>query len=440
MPERAIQLGPIPHVSVLDEKGKVDRGLMPDLPTDRLLAVYRTMVRSRRLEESMLRRQRQGQMGTFAPAIGQEAAQVGAMAALTDRDWFVPSFRELPAALWRGASMRSVFLYTMGFEEGSEVPEGARSLPISIPVGSQACHAAGLGWAMKLRGEDALAITFFGEGATSEGAVHEAMNFAGVLKLPVVFFCQNNQWAISTPRAVQTAAQTIAQKAVAYGFPGVQVDGNDALAVYRVVSAAAKRARAGEGATLVEAVTWRRSVHTTADDPRVYRSEAQEKEWESKDPIVRLRAFLEAEGHWDAAREKALAAEVDAEVAREFDAAVAYRDGDVDVLEIFDHVFAEMPPYLRRQREEAERAYGGRRVVTGAGKAITKPGGAAAVGELEEAEEPSAAEARADRPAEQREVEKGLESAMRTTPSARRAAAAAAAEAESGRNGRKRSR
>jgi pyruvate dehydrogenase E1 component alpha subunit len=424
MPERKTPLPAVSYLSVLDETGRVDRDLLPEIPTDRLLAIYRTMVRSRRLEESMLRRQRQGQMGTFAPAIGQEAAQVGAMAALTDRDWLVPSFRETPAALWRGAEMRKIFLYTMGFEEGSEVPEGARSLPTSIPVGSQTCHAAGLAWAMKQLGEDSVAISFCGEGATSEGAFHEALNFAGVLRLPAIFLCQNNHWAISTPRAIQTASATIAQKAVAYGIPGVQVDGNDVLAVYRAVSRAAERARAGEGATLVEAVTWRRSVHTTADDPRVYRTEAQEKEWEAKDPILRLRVHLQAEGHWDGAREEALAAEVDAEIAREFEAAVAYRDGDVDVLAMFDHVFAEMPPGLRRQREEAERAIGARRVVTGAGKAITKPGGAAAVGELEEAEEaPSAAEEAAARPGEQAKVTEDLSKAMRTPGQGARPAA-----------------
>src|ERR1051326_5977547 len=271
----------------------------------------------------MLRRQRQGQMGTFAPAMGQEAAQVGAMSALEPRDWMVPSFREVPAALWRGASMRSVFLYTMGFEEGSVVPEGARVLPVAIPVGSQACHAAGLAWASKLRGEGDVAIGFFGEGGTSEGAVHEAMNFAGVLKLPAIFLCQNNQWAISTLRRIQTASQTIAQKAVAYGIAGIQVDGNDVLAVHAAVAEAAARARAGDGATLVEAVTWRRSVHTTADDPRVYRTEAEEKAWDAKDPIPRFQSWLESSGLWDEAKEKALVAEVDAEVNAAFDEAVA---------------------------------------------------------------------------------------------------------------------
>jgi pyruvate dehydrogenase E1 component alpha subunit len=387
MPRSPIQIDAVPRLSVLDVDGKADPKLLPDVPPDRLLSMYRTMFLSRRLDEAMLRRQRQGQMGTFAPASGQEAAQVGAMAALRDDDWLVPSFREVPAALWRGASLRSIFLYGMGFEEGSEVPEGTRVLPVSIPVGSQACHAAGLAWACKRRGESALAIGFFGEGATSEGAVHEAMTFAGVLKLPVIFFCQNNHWAISTPREKQTAAATIAQKAVAYGIAGVQVDGNDVFAVYRATSEAAARARAGEGATLVEAVTWRQLMHTTADDPRVYRTEEQEKAWAPKDPLRRFRIWLEGRGLWDAARESALAEEVAGEIDAAFKEAVAYRDGAPDPLEMFDHVFHPTPPDLLAQRAEAQEALAGRRVIVGAGKATTKPGGAAAVGELEEADD-----------------------------------------------------
>src|SRR5262245_11763364 len=389
MPKTPVTLEPIPSLSILGEDGKADRKLLPAIPTAKLLLMYRTMVRSRRLEAVMERKQRQGQIGTFAPATGQEACQVGAMAALEDRDWLVPSFRELPAALWRGATVKSVFLYAMGFEEGSEVgdPEKDRSLPISIPVGSQACHATGLAWASKLRGDGAVAIGFFGDGATSEGAVHEAMNFAGVLALPAIFFCQNNQWAISTPRRAQTASATIAQKAAAYGIAGVQVDGNDLLAVYRAVSEAAARARKGEGATLIEGVTWRKMFHTTADQPRIYRTEAEEKAWEPKDPIVRMRRFLEGEGVWDAARDEALVAEADREANEGFEAAVAFRDGDVDPLEIFDHVYGTTPPDLLRQKEQARAWIGGRRVVVGAGKARTRPGGAAAVGELEEVDD-----------------------------------------------------
>jgi pyruvate dehydrogenase E1 component alpha subunit len=387
MPRKTIPIDPVTYLSILDETGKADAKLVPEATPDKWVAVYRAMVRSRRMDETMLRRQRQGQMGTFAPALGQEAAQIGSMAALEDHDWLVPSFREMPAVLWRGATFKSIFLYAMGFEEGSEVPPGTRVLPISIPVGSQACHAAGLAWSSKLKGERAVAIGFFGDGATSEGAVHEAMNFAGVLKLPVIFFCQNNQWAISTPRRIQTASATIAQKAVAYGIPGVQVDGNDVLAVYRAVSEAAARGRAGEGATFIEALTWRRSVHTTADDPRVYRTEAEEKAWETKDPIPRFRAWLESQGLWDKARDDGLVAETDREINQAFDEAVAFRDGDVDPLEMFDHVFAKTPPNLATQREEAAAAFQGKRVMVGAGKERTKPGGAAAVGELEEADD-----------------------------------------------------
>src|SRR5262249_39714012 len=188
-------------------------------------------------------------------------------------------------------------------------------------------------------------------------------------------------------RRIQTASPTIAQKAVAYGIAGVQVDGNDVLAVYRAVSEAAARARAGEGATLIEALTWRRSVHTTADDPRVYRSEAEEKTWEAKDPIPRFRGWLESQGLWDKARDDGLVAETDREISQAFEEAVAFRDGDVDPLEMFDTVFAKMPPNLAHQREEAAAAFRGKRVLVGAGKERTKPGGAAAVGELEEADD-----------------------------------------------------
>src|SRR5262245_9999316 len=387
MPRTPLPIDPIPRLSVLDENGKADPKLVPEIPPDKLLAMYRTMFLSRRLDEAMLRRQRQGQMGTFAPASGQEAAQVGAMAALTDRDWLVPSFREVPAALWRGASLRSVFLYAMGFEEGSEVPEGTRVLPISIPVGSQACHATGLAWASKLKKEGTVAIGFFGDGATSEGAVHEAMTFGGVFRLPAIFLCQNNHWAISTPREKQTAAATIAQKAIGYGIAGVQVDGNDVFAVYRAVSEAAERARAGEGPTLVEAVTWRQLMHTTADDPRVYRTEEAEKSWGPTDPLRRFRIWLEGRGLWDAGKESALAAEVATQIDAAFKEAVAYRDGAPDPLEMFDFVFHPTPPDLLAQRAEAQDELAGRRVIVGAGKAVTKPGGAAAVGELEEAED-----------------------------------------------------
>ena len=372
-------------VRFVDENGKLVAP-KPALADAKVVELYRHMVRARRFDARMLKLQRQGRMGTFAPCFGQEAAQVGSIAACTAKDWFVPSFRETAAALYRGATMRNILLYAMGLEEGSVVPEGARDLTISIPVGGQSSHAVGLAWAMKLQGEKAGAIVYFGDGATSEGIVHESMNFAGVLGLGVVFLCQNNQWAISTPRRQQTSDRPIADRAAAYGMPGVQCDGNDIQAVWSVCDEAMRRAREGKGPTFVEAVTYRRGVHTTADDPRVYRSEDEEKSWERKDPLDRCRKYLESRGAWDAKKEKALEDAIDAEMAVEVQAAEDYRAKDVNPLEMFDFVYTSMPPYLKAQRDEAERAFHGRNVVVGA-SAPWKPGGAAAVGQLEEAPE-----------------------------------------------------
>jgi pyruvate dehydrogenase E1 component alpha subunit len=367
--------------AVLDCTGRLLPGTKSPLPDDRVVELYGHMLRARRFDSRLMKLQRQGRIGTFAPCWGQEAAQVGSIAALTPKDWFVPSFRELACALYRGAPYRSVLLYAMGLEEGSVTPPEARDLPISIPVGGQTAHATGLAWAMKLKGDPGIAIAYFGDGATSEGIVHEAMNFAGVLRLPVLFFCQNNQWAISTPRRQQTAGGTIAERAAAYGFPGVQVDGNDLLAVYQVTADAARRAREGKGATLIEAITYRRGVHTTADDPRVYRSEAEEKEWEAKDPVDRVKAYLELRGAWDGKKQDALDAGIDAEIQ------TAYRATEVDPLEMFDFVYRTMPAELQRQRDEAQRLFEGRNIVVGASAPKKGPGGAAAVGELEEAAE-----------------------------------------------------
>ena len=365
----------------------------PPLPDAEVAELYRHMVRTRRFDARMLKLQRQGRIGTFAPCFGQEAAQVGSIAACAKADWFVPSFRELGCALYRGASMRNVLLYAMGLEEGSVVPADSRDVPISIPVGGQSSHAVGLAWAMKLRKEKAGVIVYFGDGATSEGIVHESMNFAGVMRLGVVFLCQNNQWAISTPRSQQAVDRPLADRAAAYGIPGVAVDGNDVLAVWSAASEAMERAREGGGATFIEAVTFRRGVHTTADDPRVYRSEAEEKSWESKDPVDRCRKYLEKRGAWDARRQEALEAAVDAEMHAEIQAAEDYRASGVNPLEMFDFVYVQMPPYLQAQRDEAEEAFRGRSIVVGA-SAPWKPGGAAAVGQLEEApdENPGAGE------------------------------------------------
>ena len=283
----------IDHLSILDSDGNLDTALEPDLPPDALRRIYRAMLLGRRLDERMLKLQRQGSIGTFAPIKGQEASQIGSVFTLRATDWMVPSFRETAAMLWRGWPIEKILLLFAGYLEGSAPAPGQRDLPICIPVATQLPHAVGLAYAAQYKGDDAVVMAYCGDGATSEGDFHEALNFAGVWHVPVVFVVQNNQWAISVPLKKQTHSRTIAQKALAYGFPGIQVDGNDALAVYAASREATERARAGQGPTLIECVTYRLGVHTTADDPTKYRSDEEVAAWERKDPLTRFRAYLE---------------------------------------------------------------------------------------------------------------------------------------------------
>jgi pyruvate dehydrogenase E1 component alpha subunit len=340
----------VEHVSILDADGKLDASIEPDIPPADLRALYRTMLRARRLDERTLNLQRQGRLGTFAPGKGQEAGPLGTAYALRPTDWMVPSYREAVALLWRGWPMEQILLFWAGYEEGQAVPEAIRDLPLSVPVGSQLLHAVGLAWGAQIRGEDSIALTYCGDGATSEGDFHEALNFAGVFRLPVVFVCLNNQYAISLPRQRQTRSKTLAQKAIAYGFPGVQVDGNDLLAAYVAARDAAARARAGEGPTLIECLTYRVGLHTTADDPTRYRDEGEAREWERKDPLPRFRGYLMDKGLWtpglEASLEEAIREEVREAVAR-FEAR-----RQVDPLTMFDHVYATLPASLAEQRAE----------------------------------------------------------------------------------------
>src|SRR5680860_1368376 len=300
--------------------GTVDESLMPDLTSERIREMYRMMVFTRRLDERMFSLQRQGRIGTFARVLGQEGAQLGAAYALEDRDWLVPAFRDMGAQLLRGMKPEHMLQYWSGDERGNIIPEGVRMLPTSIPVGTHMLHAAGIAWAMKNDGEDVAVLTIFGEGATSEGDFSEAMNFAGVLQLPVIFLCQNNQWAISVPYHKQTAACTVAQKAIGYGVPGIQVDGNDIFAVYRATREAVDRARAGDGPSLVEAHTYRLADHTTSDDARKYRAPEEVVEWEAKDPLLRLRLYMRAQGLLDDAEEHSVGEAVDEKVTRAVEA------------------------------------------------------------------------------------------------------------------------
>ena len=343
--------GELTWLQILDEDGKLDAELEPDIPADDLVRLYRTMLTVREFDETRLRLQRQGRIGTFAPVKGQEAAQLGSIYALEAEDWFVPAFRETAAAIWRGMKLEDDLLYCAGYEEGIALPEGAHDLPICITVGSQPTHAVGVAWGARLRDEPVAVITYFGDGATSEGDVHEALNWASVYDLGVIFLCRNNQFAISTPRAIQTRATTIAQKALAYGMPGIQVDGNDLLAVYAATREAVERARQGKGPTFIEAVTYRMSVHTTADDPKRYRTDDEVAVWEKRDPLLRLRRYLLDKGVMTEGDHERWYEEVKAEV-KEAVGRFERRIEEMERQDIFAFAYVEPPTLLERQRQE----------------------------------------------------------------------------------------
>lgn len=356
MPKKEIDLPyRVDYLSILDEDGNVDKELEPDLPEELLLALHRAMLLARRFDERMLILQRQGKIGTFGPIKGQEASQIGAVAVLERDDWLVPAFREMGAELYRGKSMENVLLNYAGYNEGAYIPETLNNLPIAIPVASQTLHAVGIAYSIKYRRQKQIVITFFGDGATSEGDFHEALNFAGVFQTPLVFVCQNNQWAISIPRSKQTRSKTLAQKALAYGVPCMQVDGNDILAVYSAAQQAADRAKSGEGPTMIENVTYRMSVHTTADDPTRYRTDEQVEEWAKRDPITRFQKYLIAKGPLSEARIDSLEEEIKAEIKEaeeRFDEQVKKLG---DPLDMFSHAFAELPATLVEQKNEVSR-------------------------------------------------------------------------------------
>ncbi len=339
-----------PH-QVLTPDGVHTGRAAPDI--DAVRARYGALVEARLYDHKASALQRQGRLATYAPYEGQEATQVGAVAPLAARDWLVASYRDAAAMHFHGYPWKNLLLTRMGDERGGHPPEGVNALPPSITVGGHMIHAVGIAWAERLQGTDAVALTMFGDGATSEGDFHEAMNFAGVYRTPTVFLCQNNGWAISMPRSHQTASETIAQKAVAYGFPGVVVDGNDVLAVEEVVAEAVTRARGGDGPTLVEALTYRIHGHTTADDHRRYRVDEEVATWLAKDPLERVRLWLHGQGAWD----EAWQSELEARASRRIEAAVAEAESLVSFTagEIFDATYQELTAPLRIQRSLAER-------------------------------------------------------------------------------------
>ncbi|MFW6152807.1 MAG: pyruvate dehydrogenase (acetyl-transferring) E1 component subunit alpha [Halobacteriota archaeon] len=342
-------------VRLLDADGELVDGaeVPPELSDEELVDMYRHMRLGRHFDERAVSLQRQGRMGTYAPLSGQEGSQVGSAFAMDDEDWLFPSYREHIASVVHGLPLSKTLEYWMGLEEGNQAPEDVNIFTVAVPIATQIPHATGAAWASRLQGESRAFVVHFGDGATSEGDFHEGLNFAGVFDAPVVFFCNNNQWAISVPRERQTASETIAQKAVAYGFDGIQVDGMDPLAVYRVTRDAIDKAKEpGEGErrpTLIEAVQYRFGAHTTADDPTVYRDESEVEEWKRRDPITRMEAFLLDTGRIDEEGIDAIEAEVKAHVADAIDTAEAAPDPDPE--NIFAYIFEEMPPRLRDELE-----------------------------------------------------------------------------------------
>jgi len=334
---------------ILKSDGTLEPGQSPPISDQETFDLYKKMVFIRLADQRALSLQRQGRFGTYAPIWGQEACQVGSAYLLHKGDWIFPAFREIAATLMMGVSLKSFYLYWMGNEIGSRSPEGINVMPVSVPVGSQTLHAVGAAWAAKIKGDKIVTIAYFGDGATSKGDFHEAMNFAGVFKTPTIFFCQNNQFAISVPRSLQTASKTIAQKAIAYGFDGIQVDGNDLFAVIMATKEAVEKARSGAGPTLIEGVTYRFGPHTTADDPTKYRKEEEIELWKPLDPFVRLRLYLKGRGLWDEGVEARVTEEAQKEIDQTVKEAEAVPTPEVE--EIFKYVFAEMTPPLKEQLE-----------------------------------------------------------------------------------------
>ncbi len=343
-------------IQIINPEGEiVSQEWEPNLDKEQLLRMYKTMRFSRIIDEKTLQYQRQGRMLTYAPNLGQEAAQVGSAAAIRQTDWVAPSFRELGVWLYKGAPLENIFLYWFGNEMGMKMPEEVRILPISVPIASQFQHATGLAYAARYRGEDDVAIAYVGDGGTSQGDFHEALNFASVKSTPNVFIIQNNQFAISTRRALQSKTRTMAEKALAYGIPGIQVDGNDVLAMYAVTKEAVERARNGEGPTLIEAYTYRLGAHTTSDDPTVYRDDAEVEEWRKKDPIDRFRKYLIQKGFWSEDEEEAFAKEKADYVKETFEKVEG--SGLTPLEDIFDYVYAEKTPILVEQYNERKAYY-----------------------------------------------------------------------------------
>ncbi|MEH6987962.1 MULTISPECIES: pyruvate dehydrogenase (acetyl-transferring) E1 component subunit alpha [Bacillales] len=338
-------------LQILNEEGKVvNDSAMPDLSDEQLQELMRRMVYTRILDQRSISLNRQGRLGFYAPTAGQEASQLASHFALEKEDFILPGYRDVPQIIWHGLPLYQAFLWSRGHFEGGNIPEGVNVISPQIIIGAQYIQTAGVALGMKKRGEKKVAITYTGDGGASQGDFYEGINFAGAFKAPAIFIVQNNRFAISTPVEKQSAAKTIAQKAVAAGIPGIQVDGMDPLAVYAAVREARERALNGEGPTLIETLTYRYGPHTMAgDDPTRYRTSDLDNEWEKKDPLVRFRKFLEDKGIWNEDMEN----EVIEQAKEDIKEAIKKADDTPKqkVTDLMNIMYEEMPYNLKEQYE-----------------------------------------------------------------------------------------
>lgn len=341
-----------PTFQILNEEGKiVNEEKMPDLSEDELKELMTRMVYTRILDQRSIALNRQGRLGFYAPTAGQEASQLGSQFALEQDDFLLPAYRDVPQLIWQGLPLYKAFLWSRGHYVGSQMPEEVNALTPQIIIGAQYVQTAGVALGIKKRNEKRVAITYTGDGGTSQGDFYEGMNFAGAFNAPAIFIAQNNRFAISTPVEKQTAAKTLAQKAVAAGIEGIQVDGMDVLAVYVATKEARDRAVNGEGPTLIETLTYRYGPHTMAgDDPTRYRTEDLDSEWEQKDPLVRFRKYLEEKGIWSEDQENEIIEKAKADIKE----AIKQADDTPKqkVTDLISNMYETLPANLQEQMEE----------------------------------------------------------------------------------------
>ena len=337
---------------IIDNEGKlINPSYFPEISNDNLIKAYKSMLFARTADVMAVSFQRQGRMYTYPPNYGQEAISIAAGLLVREDDWLVPAFREMGAWLAKGATLKEIFLYFIGNEEGTVFINAKHMLPISVPIASQLLHAVGVGYEINYHKKDEVVFAFVGDGGTSTGDFNEALNFAAVWKTPVIFIVQNNQYAISVPLKKQSTAINLAVKSLAFGLPGIKVDGNDVFAMYAALKEAHDYARNGNGPMLIEALTYRMGAHTTSDDPTKYRTKEEEQEWAKTNPLKRLKQYLLDHDLWKEDEEQ-LIAQYKKEVERQFEEAENHKAYELD--DVFNYMYVDMPDELKRQKVDYE--------------------------------------------------------------------------------------